>query len=289
MKKQRVIICTTFMLVLGFVIGFFRGELVYLWIFRFFPDDVNLFDVIVGIATVSIAGIAICQTNRANKTNERIANMEESSLIFAHAPIVAIKSTSFEYNKNIVVNYEDTKIFNPQVLIDHLHKEKSNLRQIKVTANLNVLSGAVSLVEVESARIVLSDEKNSKGQHAFSAKGEFEPIESNTGFSSVAIYPDGNIAFSVSLLATKDNFLNIQKVQMHGMWGYIELNIKLLSHMSIMSKYKCRVHFEPSNNNEIGELVTSTKQPPLSFQAKEKPMLLNRDEVKILEVKGEPK
>ena len=75
MKMQWVIIIVivTFMFVIGFAIGFFRGESVYLWFFRFLPDDVSFFDVLVGIATVIvgittavIAGIAIWQTENTS-------------------------------------------------------------------------------------------------------------------------------------------------------------------------------------------------------------------------------
>ena len=58
-------------LLIGFIIGFFRGVEVNSWILRLFPNDVNVFDVLVGIATVSIAWIAIRQTKKADDVNKR--------------------------------------------------------------------------------------------------------------------------------------------------------------------------------------------------------------------------
>ena len=284
MKKRWVIVSATFMLAIGFAlgyaIGFIRGETIYLWIFRLLPDDISFFDAIVGIATVIIAGIAIGQSSKANKTNERIAYVEAASLTFAHTPKIAVKNVSFRYINKPARKYKNNNKLG-QVLVNRLCKEKPLLRYIMVTVDLDVLSGVISFVEVENVIISLSNKKLRSGRY-IPSKFEFVQVESNTAFSPVVTRPNGNITFNVSLVATKDNLHKIENMQMHGIQGFIKLDIKLLSHMRIMSKYECGVYLEPSNNKEIGELVTSTNKPPYSY-ATEEPKLLNKngDDVEI--------
>lgn len=77
-------------LLLGFVVGFFCGEKIYIWLIRPFHNAEGQFDVsvfwtaIVGIGTLGLSFLALIQNERLNRINKKLSerNLQEKKGLF---------------------------------------------------------------------------------------------------------------------------------------------------------------------------------------------------------------
>ena|GEM_PF-5897808 len=107
-KSWLVIACSTITLIFGFVIGFFNGETVYIWVFRPFHEDMSVaWTALVGVGTLALAGVSIWQTNRANKISEKLMNIDIESKKTNFSYLI-IKNAKMCFAQNLVINNDKT-------------------------------------------------------------------------------------------------------------------------------------------------------------------------------------
>ena len=247
-------------------------------------DTLAFYGAILATAGTIILGyVAYWQSKLAHKLNERLLQHTETSLATEHAALIIIDDISFEY--------DSPKNYNPNFLTQHLLSKLNEevdsyefplhtMYPITLKPKIKVLSGFVSSVEVESVNIVLSDKKLEGGRHSLELSLFYKQIETARGFSPVAIRGSDRIEFKITLLSVRKNdYDKIKKLQQNGIYGNVEIDLKVATFSNIVSRHKLRI-FLLSPNDRIGELKPAEDHPPLCF-VKGKPVL--QDEIQFLE------
>ena len=234
------------------------------------------------VGTITLGYVAYWQSTKAHKLNEQSQKIQKASLVAEHAAVITVDGVSFDYKGVRIISLN--QMFD-QVLLDKKAEDavsaSTQRYELEVTIHAEVLSGFVSLVEVRGVYLTFCGKPNEKGESEISSKSYFKKIRD--GYSAVAITHKNRIAFTVSLLMDKGAIYDdIKNNLQRGFFGFMEIELDVVTFTNVMSTYMCRINFSPSYENaDIGsELIVSRRIPPMTFWQKSE--LIDKEKIIIL-------